>query len=66
MAEARLRRLCHHCMCEVPRDKWQLDPPARMGAGTCDGCGIEGKTLVQEVWLTDEEVADLILFPPGT
>lgn len=61
--ESKLRRLCHHCMCEVPRVKWTLDPPALIGTGFCEGCRTDGKQIVQEVWLTADEVAGLLLFP---
>jgi hypothetical protein len=58
--ERKLRRLCFHCQCGVHESEWLVNPPDRIGSGPCDVCG-KHRLLVQEVYLTDGEVAELIL-----
>jgi len=58
--EKKLRRLCHACMVVVDPSRWEVVPPDRIDARECDACG-KHRILVQECWLTDGEVAEILL-----
>lgn len=52
---SRLTRVCLRCAAYVPRERWEVDPPDRVGGGPCEACGRSDMPNTQEAWMPREE-----------